>query len=107
MFPLTNVPEPVRHALDVIGSEIGKQLAGLSSKEQIEFWTEIHGYALARTREKSRPPLVTAGHLEESVRRALQLIDGQIRTHTAALGARDQERFWEALKQQSERNLRG
>jgi hypothetical protein len=31
------------------------ELALLSTKEQDEFWTEIHEYALAQTREKERP----------------------------------------------------
>ena len=93
-FPLENVPDPVRHALDVIGREIDRQLAGLNTKEQNEFWTQIHGYALVRTREKARPPLIASAHVEESVRRALQLIDGHIRTHTAQLDAARRVEYW-------------
>jgi hypothetical protein len=103
LFPSVNVSEPVRHALELVRRVILEQLTLLSTKEQDEFWAEIHGYALAQTREKERPSLIAAPHLEESVRRALQLTDEQIRTQAERLVAEDQHRFWEALHDRAER----
>ena len=104
-FPVVNVTEAVRHAFAVIETEINRQLAELNTKEQSEFWTELHGYALARTREKARAPLIAADHLEESVRRALELVDEHIRTQTQALSVGDQHRFWEILHDQAQRMI--
>jgi hypothetical protein len=102
-FSFVNVSEPARHALELVGQVILEQLALLSTKEQDEFWTELHGYALAQTKEKERPSLIASPHLEESVRRALQLTDEQIRTQVERLTIEDQHRFWEILHESAER----
>ena len=104
-YPVVNVTDAVRHALGVIETEINQQLAELNTKEQSEFWTELHGYALARTNEKARPPLIAVDHLEESVRRSLELVDEHIRTHTETLSTGDQHRFWEILHDQAQRMI--
>jgi hypothetical protein len=102
LFAAVNVSESVRHGLEVVAQGISEQLAHLSTKEQSEFWTEIHGYALLQTREAARSPLIASPHLEESVRRALQLTDEQIRTQIEKLTAADQQRFWEVLHERAQ-----
>lgn len=94
---LFNVSEPLQHAFEVVAQVVTEQLSVLTTKEQNEFWTELHGYALASMRHKARPALIAAPQVEESVRRALQLTDEQIRTQLERLNADDQERFWELL----------
>ena len=103
LFAFVNVSEPVRHALELVQQVILEQLALLSTKEQDEFWAELHGYALAQTKEKERPSLIASPHLEESVRRALQLTDEQIRTQVERLTIDDQHRRWEILHESAER----
>jgi hypothetical protein len=102
-LPLVNVTDALRHALDVIRQEIERQLASLNTKEQNEFWTELHGYALARSRGEQRPPLVASTGVERPVRQALEIIDAHIRKHTAELGDSDRQRFWEVLHEQAQR----
>jgi ABC-type cobalamin transport system ATPase subunit len=103
LFAVVSVSEPVRHALEVVGQEISEQLAHLSTKEQNEFWAELYGYALVQTRGKARPSLIASPHVKESVRRALQLTDDEIRTQIEKLSAGDHQRFWEVLHESAQR----
>ena len=103
-FSLVNVSEPVRRALEVPKQEINGRLAELSTKEQAEFWTELHAHALVRTRDNGlRQPLIAAPQIDGAVRRALELIDEHIHAHTAELSAADEQRFWEVLHEQAQR----
>lgn len=91
--------------MDVVDQVISEQFTQLTTRQQDEFWTEIHGYALAQTREKGRASLIAAPQLGESVRRALQVTDEHISTELEMLNAQDQHRFWEVLHESAQRAL--
>jgi hypothetical protein len=100
---LGGVSEPVRHALEIVGREIDRQIASLTTEQHAEFRHQLHGYGLIRVKRKARLPLAAADHLAEPIRRALDTIDSHIHSHIERLNEPDRQRFWEVLHEQTER----
>lgn len=105
--PPPDAPAPVRHVLDVLETEIERQFAELSTKEQNEFWAQLHGYALAQedAREPRRAPLIASEGVTVAVRRALELLDASIARHLKELEPADRARFWAVLHEFAARQI--
>ncbi len=94
----------VGKVLDVLGREVADAFTELSTAQQNEFWTALHGYSLAEVRgEGRRASLVAAPDIDYATRRALQVLDGQMQSRLEDLNAGEREEFWRAMHEFSER----
>ncbi len=97
--PPPDVSARVRRVLDVFDSEIAAAFTQLSTSQQGQFWTALHGYSVAEVRgEGRRAPLVAAPDIDDATRRALQVFDGQVQLRLEDLNAAEREEFWRAMR---------
>jgi hypothetical protein len=95
--------EQLAHAVELFNRDLDGILANLDTKQQNEFWMNLHGFALAETRGAERnAQLIADDRVNASVREALEMVDEKIAKHVAKLGNRDRERFWQMLHDASE-----
>ena len=94
----------VRKVLDVLSSEIAGAFTELSTTQQHQFWSALHGYSLAQVRgEGRRASLVAAPDIDYAARRALEVLDGQMQLRLEDLNAGEREEFWRAMHEFAER----
>ncbi len=102
--PPPDVSARVWKVLDVLGTEIAGAFTGLSTAQQSEFWTALHGYSVAEVRgEGRRAALVSAPDIDDATRRALQVLDGQAQLRLEGLNDAEREEFWRAMREFSAR----
>lgn len=88
----------------MLDGEIAGAFTQLSTTQQSQFWTALHGYSLAEVRgEGRRAALVAAPDIDDATRRALQVLDGQVQLRLEELNAGEREEFWRAMHAFSER----
>ena len=107
-IPPEDVSEPVRHALDLLNQDIGRELGELNHREQDEFWAQLHGYTSAVAEQSSPAPLIASvQHVRESVRRFLEKLDAAVARHLHNLVERDQMEFWKIVRDISAQHMKG
>jgi hypothetical protein len=76
----------------------------LDTKQQNEFWTNLHGFALAQTRGAGPDArLIADDRLNTAVREGLQMADEKIAAHLAGASKPDRAHFWQMLHEAAER----
>jgi len=99
--------EQLAHAIELVNRDLDGSLDHLDTKQQNEFWTNLHGFALAETRgEGLNAGLIAAEHVNADVREALQLADEKIALHLAHVGKDDSNRFWRMIHEAAEQEIR-
>lgn len=98
--PPPDAPESVRRILDLLDRDIEESFADLGTKQQNEFWTELHGYSLARKEgDARRAPLVASNRLDAAVRRMLEEMDLRLAKQLPELNEGGRRRFWSVLEE--------
>lgn len=98
--------EQLAHAVELFNRDLDGILANLDTKQQNEFWMNLHGFALAQLRgAEQSAQLIADDRVNATVRDTLQMVDEKIANHTGRLGKRDGERFCQMLRDAGEREL--
>jgi len=98
--------QQLAHAVELFNRDLDGILSSLDTKQQNEFWMNLHGYALAEmSGSVQNAQLIADDRVNQEVRVSLQMADEKIAKHAAHLGRRDRERFWEMLRAAGEREL--
>ncbi len=94
----------LRHAVDLANHDLQEFLNGLDTRQQGQFWENLHGYALALAEHRTRVPHLIASveKVDDAVREALELADEKFAAHLEALSEFDRDRFWRLLHEHSE-----
>ena len=99
--------EELAHAIELVNRDLDGSLDHLDTKQQNEFWTNLHQFALAETRGEGRNArLIAAEHVNTSVREALQMTDEKLALHLAKVNQNDRDQFWRMLHQAAEQQIR-
>jgi hypothetical protein len=98
--------EQLAHAIELVNRDLDALLSHLDTRQQNEFWTDLHQFALAETRGEGRnAELISADHVNTSVREALQMTDEKIAAHLANASKDDRARFWQMLHDAAEQQV--
>jgi len=104
--PPPEAPEGVRRVLDILETAIERAVACLTDAQQGEFWHRLQVYAGTERQKQGRSArLLVAPQVEESVRCALETIDGDIATNLADLNTGGRQRFWTVLDEICRRQI--
>jgi hypothetical protein len=96
--------EQLAHAVELFNRDLDRILRQLDTKQHNEFWTDLHGFALAETRgEGGGATLISSDRVNAAVREALEIVDEKIETHLAHAGKQDRAEFWQMLHAAAER----
>jgi hypothetical protein len=99
--------EQLAHAIDLMNRDLDGSRERLDTRQQNEFWTNLHQFALAETRGEGRDAhLIAAEHVNTAVREELQLLDEKIAVHLADASKNDRDQFWRMLHEAAEQQVR-
>ena len=99
--------EELAHAIELVNRDLDGSLDHLDTKQQNEFWTNLHQFALAEARGEGRNArLIAAEHVNTSVREALQMTDEKFALHLANVNQNDRNQFWRMLHEAAEQQIR-
>ena len=99
--------EQLAHAIELINRDLDGSLDHLNTRQQNEFWTNLHQYALAEMRGEGRNAgLIADEQVNTAVRDALQMLDEKVALHLANAGKDDRDHFWRMLHEAAEQQIR-
>jgi hypothetical protein len=99
--------EPLAHAIELVNRDLDGVLEHLDTEQQIEFWTNLHQFALAETRGEGRTAhLIAAERVNTAVREALAMADEKFALHLVTTSKEDRDRFWRMLHEAAEQQIR-
>lgn len=100
--------ESFAHAIELINRDLDGLVTDLDTHRQNEFWTELHQFALAETKNQGpKAKLIVADHVNQAVRDALEMADEKLSTHLRQVGsAEDRARIWQMLHEAAEQQIR-
>jgi hypothetical protein len=99
----SGAPQELGHAIELVNRDIEELLDHLSTKQQNQFWENLHQFALAETKnERRNPGLLATEHVDITVREALQMADEKLETHLKDLSKDHRDRFWRMLHDAAE-----
>jgi hypothetical protein len=94
------------HAIELVNRDLDGSLDHLDTKQQNEFWRNLHQFALGETRgEGPNARLISAEHVNASVRKALEMFDEKVALHMAGAGKEDRAQFWRMLHDAAEQQI--
>jgi hypothetical protein len=98
--------QQLAHAVELFNRDLNGILDKFDTKQQNEFWTNLHGFALSETRGESRnAALIADDRVNTAVREALQLADEKIAGRLHNAGKQDRAEFWQMLHDAAEREV--
>jgi hypothetical protein len=104
--PPPDAPESVRRILDLLDRDIEESFADLGTKQQNDFWTDLHGYAMARKEGRvRRAALVASDRVDGAVRRLLEEVDLRLAKQLPELNEGGRRRFWTVLEEFAEQQM--
>lgn len=95
------------HVVELFNRDLDGLLANLDTKQQHEFWTNLHQFALAETEGRGRNAgLIASEHVNPAVREALEMADEKLEKHLIRMEPRDREQFWQMVHDSTEQQAR-
>jgi hypothetical protein len=99
--------QQIAHAIELVNRDLDGSLDHLDTKQQHEFWTNLHQFALGETRGEGRNArLIAAERMNTSVREALEMFDEKVALHLAGASGDDRAQFWRMLHDVAEQQIR-
>jgi hypothetical protein len=99
--------EQLAHAIELVNRDFDGFLDHLDTRQQNEFWENLHQFALAETRGEGRNAgLIADDRVNKAVREALQMADEKFAVHLAGVGKQDREQFWRMVHEAAEQQIR-
>ena len=99
--------EPLAHAIELVNRDLDGLLDHLDTKQQNEFWTNLHQFSLKETEGAGRDAhLIAADRVNTSVREALEMADEKFATHLRNVSKEDRDQFWRMLHEVAEQQIR-
>jgi len=100
--------DSLAHAIELINRDLDGITDHLDKLRQHEFWSNLHQFALAETKNAGpKAKLVAADHVNAAVRKALEMADEKISSHLREVdSASDRSRLWQMLHEAAEEQMR-
>jgi hypothetical protein len=91
--------EGLRHAVELVNRDLNGLLDALDTRQQGQFWDNLHGYALMHAEHKKRSAhlIASAAKVDHGAREALELADEKIAKHLEGLSGIERDGFWRML----------